>query len=156
MRTLLKTLGVCLSLFFSVSAVAAIGVYDFDEPQQRDLFNRLNEELRCPMCQNQSLADSNAPIARDLRQEVYRLITEEQADEQGVITFMLDRYGDFVLYRPRLDSRTLLLWFGPLLILLMALFALIRIVRNSKQPSDEEPLDDCHQQELDKLLGREK
>jgi cytochrome c-type biogenesis protein CcmH len=74
-------------------------------------------ELRCVMCQNQSLADSNAQIAHDLRREVLGLM-RQGLDDDGIRDFLVARYGDFVLYRPRVESKTWLLWFGPLVLLL--------------------------------------
>ena len=122
-----------LFLLFLTSANAAVDPFDFESPEQQQRFNNLTHELRCPKCQNQSVADSNAPIAQDLRREVYRLMTEEQADDQQVIDFMLARYGEFVLYTPRLEAKTLLLWFGPLILLLIAILVLIQILKKHRR-----------------------
>jgi cytochrome c-type biogenesis protein CcmH len=75
-------------------------------------FRELTKELRCPKCQNQDIADSNAPIAADLRKEIFRMLGEGK-DNQQIIDFMVDRYGDFVRYKPALNAKTALLWFGP-------------------------------------------
>ncbi|WP_236631581.1 cytochrome c-type biogenesis protein [Endozoicomonas numazuensis] len=139
-----------------VSLVANAGVienYQFESPEQQEQFFRLNEELRCPQCQNQSIADSNAPIAQDLRREVHRMIVEEQADDDTVIQFMLDRYGDFVLYKPRMDARTLALWFGPLILLLLGLLILFRILKQHRPDTKDQELDQQDKAELDKILG---
>ncbi|RML38486.1 Cytochrome c-type bioproteinsis protein CycL, partial [Pseudomonas syringae pv. maculicola] len=79
---------------------------------ERARYSELTRELRCPKCQNQDIADSNAPIAADLRKEIYRMLGEGQSN-QKIIDFMVDRYGDFVRYKPSLNARTWLLWFGP-------------------------------------------
>ncbi len=88
----------------------------FDSPEQEARFDRLTEELRCLVCQNQSLADSDAPLAQDLRREVLLMLRQGQSDEE-IKRFLVDRYGDFVLYRPPVNSSTLLLWLAPLLLL---------------------------------------
>jgi cytochrome c-type biogenesis protein CcmH len=91
-------------------------------------FHALTAELRCVQCQNQSLADSNAQIAHDLRREVLVLMQQGRSDEQ-IKQFLVERYGEFVLYRPQVESRTWLLWFGPLLLLLGGAGVLVWIVR---------------------------
>ena len=122
-------------LLFLTSANGAVDPFDFESDQHKQRFYNLTNELRCPKCQNQSVADSNAPIAQDLRQEVYRLMTEEQADDQQVIDFMLARYGEFVLYTPRLEAKTMLLWFGPLILLLIGGLVLFRILKKHRRLS---------------------
>ncbi|CEM58110.1 cytochrome c-type biogenesis protein [Xanthomonas campestris] len=91
-------------------------------------FHALTAELRCVQCQNQSLADSNAQIAQDLRREVLALMHEGGNDAQ-IRQFLVARYGEFVLYRPQVESRTWLLWFGPLLVLLLGGTAVALVVR---------------------------
>ena len=97
-------------------AQAADTPFQFDEPEQAARYQRLTEELRCLVCQNQNLADSHADLAQDLRNEVYRMITGGQTDRQ-IVDFMVARYGEFVLYRPPVSPLTWLLWFGPFLLL---------------------------------------
>ncbi|WP_257252304.1 MULTISPECIES: cytochrome c-type biogenesis protein [unclassified Endozoicomonas] len=141
-------------LLVSLSAHAGvIENYQFDSPRQQEQFFRLNEQLRCPQCQNQSIADSNAPVAQDLRRQVHRMIVEEKADDDTVIQFMLDRYGDFVLYKPRMDARTIMLWFGPLILLLLGIFILFRILKEHRPETEVEGLDEQNKAELDKILG---
>ena len=131
---LLKRCLLALFLFLSLSSVhAAIDPFDFETIEEQQRFKSLTNELRCPKCQNQSIGDSNAPIAQDLRQEVYRLMTVEQADDQQVIDFMLERYGEFVLYTPKLEAKTVLLWFGPIILLLIGGLVLIRILRKHRR-----------------------
>lgn len=120
-------------LLFLTSVHGAVDPFDFESAEQQQRFYHLTNELRCPKCQNQSVADSNAPIAQDLRQEVYRLMTEEQANDQQVIDFMLARYGEFVLYTPRLEAKTILLWFSPLILLLIGGLVLIRILKKNRR-----------------------
>ena len=109
-------------------------VYANDEPvvfQNRDLEERyylLIEEVRCLVCQNQSLADSNAPLAQDLRNEIFKMIQINKSNTE-IMEFLVKRYGDFVLYRPPLKKNTWLLWFGPFLFLIVAFFVTVHIIK---------------------------
>lgn len=104
-------------------------------------FHALTAELRCVQCQNQSLADSNAQIAQDLRREVLALMHEGRSDAQ-IRQFLVARYGEFVLYRPRVESRTWLLWFGPLLALLIGGGAVALVVRRRSAAAPALPADE--------------
>ena len=97
-------------------AHAAIDTYEFKDEGERARFRTLTEELRCPKCQNQNIADSNAPIATDLRREIFRMLEEGQCNAQ-IVDFLVLRYGDFVLYKPPVNARTYLLWYGPFALL---------------------------------------
>jgi cytochrome c-type biogenesis protein CcmH len=97
-------------------ANAAIDTYEFKDEGERARFRTLTEELRCPKCQNQNIADSNAPIATDLRREIFRMLEEGQSNAQ-IVDFLVLRYGDFVLYKPPVNARTYLLWYGPFALL---------------------------------------
>lgn len=110
---------------------AAVEVRSFDDPAKAQAYEELVRDLRCLVCQNQSLADSDADLARDLRDEVYRIIESGQTREQAS-QFLVERYGDFVLYRPPVRGMTLLLWFGPLLMVALALYVLYRIGRSRR------------------------
>ena len=107
---------VALGLTLTGAAHAAIDTYEFADDAERARFRELTQELRCPKCQNQDIADSNAPIATDLRREIYRMLGEGKSNQQ-IIDFMVDRYGDFVRYKPALTGKTSVLWFGPLALL---------------------------------------
>lgn len=107
---------VALGLTLTGAAQAAIDTYEFANDAERARFRELTQELRCPKCQNQDIADSNAPIATDLRREIYRMLGEGKSNQQ-IIDFMVDRYGDFVRYKPALTGKTSVLWFGPLALL---------------------------------------
>jgi cytochrome c-type biogenesis protein CcmH len=100
----------------------------FRDAAEEARFRALVSQLRCVMCQNQSLADSNAQIAHDLRREVLDLMREGR-DDDAIKRFLVARYGEFVLYRPRVESKTWLLWFGPALLLLAGGVVVARIVR---------------------------
>ena len=100
----------------------------FKDVAQETRFHQLTAELRCVMCQNQSLADSNAQIAHDLRREVLDLMNQGKSDAE-IKRFLVDRYGEFVLYKPDVAGNTWLLWFGPALLLLAGAAIVFRIVR---------------------------
>lgn len=108
--------------------VSAATPPQFRDAAEESRFRQLTAELRCVMCQNQSLADSNAQIAHDLRLEVLRLMREGRSDAQ-IKQFLVERYTDFVLYKPEVKPSTWLLWFGPLLVLAGGAFVLLKIVR---------------------------
>ena len=114
-------------------AQAADTPFKFADAATEQRYHKLAAELRCLVCQNQSLADSHADLAQDLRDEVYRMLNEGRTDEE-IVGFLVDRYGDFVLYRPPVSGTTSLLWFGPVLLLVGAGIAWWRIGR-AKAPA---------------------
>lgn len=103
----------------------------FTSAAEEQRFHQLLTELRCVMCQNQSLADSNAQIARDLRREVLQLMRQGKSDRE-IKDFLVARYGEFVLYRPQLETSTWLLWFGPPLVLLAGGVLVWRVLRKRR------------------------
>ena len=111
----------------------------------------ISSELRCLVCQNESLSASNAELAHDLRREIRSQIAAGKSDGE-IRDFMVSRYGDFVLYRPPLKGSTLLLWFGPLLLLLVALVAMIRYLRWRASAPEATPLTDAQRRQADRLL----
>lgn len=137
----------------TMSAQAAIDAYSFPDDRMRDRYHQLIDELRCPQCLNTNLAGSDSMIARDLRREVHRLLLEGKSNEE-ILDFMHQRYGDFILYKPRLKPGTVLLWFGPGLLLLIALVVGIRFIR-ARQVQDAELTED-DEERLKKLLGDKK
>jgi len=115
----------------------------FRDDAEEARFRALVSELRCVMCQNQSLADSNAQIAHDLRREVLALMREGRSDAE-IERFLVARYGEFVLYRPRVESKTWLLWFGPVLLLAVGGFVVARVVRRHASATAAPPAGDDH------------
>jgi len=101
----------------------------FEDAAQEERYNQLTLELRCLVCQNQNLADSDAPLAQDLRKEIHEMMVGGQSDEQ-IKAFLVDRYGDFVLYRPPMQGNTLALWVMPVLLLLIGAVVVFFAVRN--------------------------
>lgn len=129
LRAALALLG---GLWLSAGALgSAIEPYDFDTELQQKRFRALAEELRCTVCQNQSLADSDAPLAGDLRDEVFRMLQDNRSDQE-IRNFMVERYGDYVLYRPPLAGHTLLLWGGPIALLLIGLLSAVFVIRKRR------------------------
>ena len=124
----MKYLAATLLSLMAVTASAVDTEAPLETVEQQSLYRKLLEEVRCMVCQNQNLADSNAPLAQDMRRELRRMV-EEGASEADVKQFLLDRYGDFALYRPRLAPNTLLLWIGPGVILVLALGAIAAVIR---------------------------
>ncbi|MBU0654271.1 MAG: cytochrome c-type biogenesis protein CcmH [Gammaproteobacteria bacterium] len=141
-------------LLLPLPAPASIEVHQFNTPAQEALYTDLIAELRCLVCQNQNLADSNSELAQDLRGKTYEMVMAGSSHTE-IIDFMVTRYGDFVLYNPPVRQSTLLLWLGPLLFLLLGLgilFAFLR--RKSRQTS--QPLSDSDRQRAEQLLSGDK
>lgn len=132
---------------------SAVDVIEFDIESQRARYQLLSAELRCPKCQNQNLLDSNSQISIDLRQEVARLIKEGKTDRE-VKTFLVDRYGDFVLYSPPVQANTLVLWWAPVLLLGSGVLVFVLIVyRRQRQPiNDESTLNESEREKLESWL----
>jgi len=130
-----------LSLVIALStnqvSASPVDTYEFQDEVTKIRFQALSKELRCPKCQNQNLADSNSPIAADLRRELYELLQQGKADSE-IVNFMVDRYGEFVLYRPRVSQLTYVLWFGPVVLILLGIIVVIVVVR--RKPVDKKNL----------------
>lgn len=103
-----------------VLPTTAASLYPYDDPKQTAQFQHLIADLRCPVCQNQNIADSNAPLAKTLRQEVYRAVQRGQTDEH-IMRDMVARYGDFIVFNPPVKALTWVLWFGPFVFLLIGM-----------------------------------
>lgn len=125
------------ALFFFGSVVTAgpMDAFVFDSPEQEVLFNKLSGELRCLVCQNQAISDSNAGLAQDLRKEIHGMILKGKTEDE-IITFMIERYGDYVLYRPQFKPLTWMLWFGPVIAFILGLFYVVRFIREQKTTED--------------------
>jgi len=103
-------------------------IYPFVNKKQEVQFQYLLKELRCPVCQNQDLADSNADVAKDLRQEVYKMVLQNKTDEE-IISYLTMRFGDFILFKPKIKSVTFLLWFGPIIFGLIGSLVFVRSIK---------------------------
>jgi len=148
--------GALLGLFLATSAHAAIDTYEFKDEQERERYRTLTEELRCPKCQNQNIADSNAPIAMDLRQEIFRMLDEGQSNEQ-IVDYLVARYGDFVRYKPPVNAKTFLLWYGPAGLLVLGFGVLVVILvrrRRGENAPTSNTLSEAERERLAKLLDK--
>lgn len=122
-----------------------------EDPAVEQRMVRITEELRCLVCQNESLAASQADLAKDLREEVRGLIRAGKSDDE-VREFLVSRYGDFVLYRPQVKPITYLLWAGPFLLLLLGVVALVRFLRRRHRQLVDTPLSEEERRRLETLL----
>lgn len=119
---------VLILIFLITPVFAAQDFYQFATPEQHQRFEALTAQFRCLVCQNQNIAESNAGLANDLREQIYRQIQQGETDV-NIVSYLVSRYGDYVLYRPPVNSLTLGLWFGPSLLLILGLGYLIYYVR---------------------------
>ena len=137
----------------SLNANAVIETYEFSSPELEVRYKALSQELRCPKCQNQNIADSNAPISRDLRAIVHEQLEAGASDEE-IIVYLVDRYGEFVRYRPGVDNNTVWLWSAPLILLLMALTVVWLQIRGDRKISTVES-NEARARELREKYGEE-
>ena len=137
----------------SLHANAVIETYEFSTPELEVRYKALSQELRCPKCQNQNIADSNAPISRDLRAIVHEQLEAGASDEE-IILYLVDRYGEFVRYRPGVDNNTFWLWSAPLILLLMALTVVWLQIRGDRKASTVES-NEARARELREKYGEE-
>lgn len=134
-------------------SVAQVDVHQFNNPAQEAQYRAMIEELRCPKCQNQNLAGSDAPIAQDLKQKTYELVKDGQSDQQ-IRDYMSERYGDFISYRPPVRPSTWILWFMPPVLLVLALTGwLLMVRRRSQRQPKAVGLSAAEQAKLDQLLA---
>ena len=151
--TLIPIVVLLCSLLLPNTTYSQVDTFEFDTEEQQNRFRTLSDELRCPMCQNSSLSGSTGGVAEDLRREVHRMIMEGMSDSE-IIQFMFERYGDFILFRPRLTAGTVFLWFGPLLFLFIGGLFAFGIWRRARKITDSDTeLDKTQQKRLQQLLG---
>jgi cytochrome c-type biogenesis protein CcmH len=152
MKKLLTALTIVLILGSGpLQATATLESFKFADDAAEQHFKDLISELRCLVCQNQSLADSDAELAHDLRSEVYEMVQDGKSDAE-IIEFLVDRYGDFVLYNPPVKPSTYLLWFGPFALMILAGGLLLRALRKQKRTATAE-ISAADRKRLDDLLG---
>lgn len=132
-------------------AHAVIETYEFATPELQVRYQDLSEELRCPKCQNQNIADSNAPIAQDLRRLLYEQLQAGASDEE-ILDYMVARYGEFVRYRPSFDKATAALWLAPIILLLIGFMLLVMTVRRRGGAAESAPLSNAEQTQLRRLV----
>lgn len=150
-----RPLSLLAALWLGLAAFAAFGKEAAplaEDPVVEKRLLAITTELRCLVCQNQTIADSNADLANDFRREIRKLIAEGKSDQE-ILDFMVARYGDFVRYRPPVKGTTLLLWAGPAVLLIIGLTALIRYLRRRNASISDSALSPEEQKQVDALLA---
>ena len=154
----MKTFGLIVTLLcaYAVPAFAVIETYEFSDPALEERYQALSEELRCPKCQNQNIADSNAPIAKDLRKTLHQQL-EDGASDSEILDYMVARYGEFVRYRPSFGGANAVLWLAPVgLLAIGGLVLAFTIRRKAAVPATEEGLEAADRERVSELLkGRD-
>jgi cytochrome c-type biogenesis protein CcmH len=153
MKRLLAMLMLVLPLALPSSVGAADATPTDLDPVAAKRAVELSAQLRCLVCQNQTIAESNAELAVDLRRQVNEQIKAGRSDRE-IIDFMVDRYGDFVLYKPPFNLTTVLLWLGPLVLAVLAVFAFVRTLRARNRAIVQRPLTEAEQAEAKRLLAQ--
>lgn len=138
-------------LVFSANALAKDAAPTAADPALEKRVNDVASELRCLVCQNQTIADSHAELAVDLKNQVREMMAQGK-NEQDVVDYMVQRYGDFVMYRPPIKPTTMLLWFGPLVLFLLGLTVLWLSLRKRRQAISDAPLSDAEHRQAEALL----
>lgn len=142
--------------FFMVSPSDVLGkveIVEFEDQEKQALYQQMIQELRCLVCQNQNLADSNAELAVDLRRKTREMI-EQGKTRQDIVSFMVERYGEFVLYRPAFNTRNLVLWLSPVVLLIVTLWIVLRARNRGKKAVDT--FSEIDRQQVRKLLREQK
>lgn len=153
MRHLLAVIGLCLAL----PCFASIDAYQFSSPQNEALYNELIDEVRCPKCQNQTVAESDADLSQDIKDKIFEMV-EQGKNKDDILAFMIDRYGYFVHYQPPVKKTTWVLWYGPFLFLLVAVLGVFFWMRARNKAARDEPseLDEAQQARMQALLNDNK
>lgn len=136
LRISLQAICIAFCLTTTASAQSVYAEREFSDPAQEKVFKELATELRCLVCQNQNIADSDAELAQDLRREIHVMLERGDSKRQ-ILDFMVERYGEFVLYRPMFTAKTLVLWLGPLIFFLAGLVLVWRLARTSRNSAFE-------------------
>jgi cytochrome c-type biogenesis protein CcmH len=147
----MRVLLLILMLGLAAVAQAGVEVHEFDSPEQEAKYRELTEELRCTVCQNQNIADSNAELATDLRRKTYQMVREGKSKAE-IKDYMVQRYGNFVLYKPPVTAGTSLLWAGPFLFLLFGGWLLLRFIRRHRQSRRPDGIDEAQLRRAAALL----
>jgi len=153
---MLKLFITCVLMLPITTTIAKIELYQFENNDQEILYKKLSEQLRCLVCQNQNLAGSNAELAQDMRLKTYQLVSENKTENE-IIDYWISRYGDFVLYNPPFQTSTLILWLGPFILLILALYFGRNIVKDNNKSLNEKSDSDENKQAHDvvkKLLSK--
>jgi len=149
-------IGLCC-LLLSCSLWATIDAYQFSSPQTEALYNELIDEVRCPKCQNQTVAESDADLSQDIKDKIYEMV-EKGESKQAILDYMIERYGYFVHYQPPVKNSTIVLWYGPFLFLGIAVVGVLLWMRKRNQAAQSEPteLSEAQQARMQALLDEDK
>ena len=150
----MKTLLFFILLVLCFATVIAKEAQPSEDPKIEARMKALTEQLRCLVCQNETLADSHADLAEDLRKQIREQMKAGKSDQE-ILAYLTQRYGDFVLYRPPVKATTYLLWFGPFVLLIAGTAALYRYVKRRREIIEEKPLSASEKQQAEKLLNSE-
>ncbi len=142
--------GLMAFLFIACATAAPIETFKFDSRQHEQLFQKLSEGLRCLVCQNEAIAESNADLAKDLRRQVYNMIEQGKTEDQ-IKAYMVQRYGDYVLFRPPFKPLTWLLWLGPGLLFVLSIIFVLKIIRHKADKPEEDELSPAELERIKKL-----
>lgn len=152
---LIRSLAAILLLLFSVDAMAGgIELREFDDPVMEKRYRDLTASMRCPLCENQAIDDSDAPISADMRDRVYMLLQDDRSDIE-IVDHMVQRFGDYILYNPRLENRTYLLWGLPIALVLLGALVVVLMVR-ARRNASAKALSAEERARLDALINRER
>jgi len=150
---MIRLILIVILLFASAQTLARISAYEFENAEQESIYNELVDELRCLVCQNQTIAESNAELAQDMKRKTHELVMQGKSKEE-ISDFMVQRYGNFVQYKPPVTPTTYLLWTGPFIILFIGLFILLKIIRNRKVEKPRELSDNDRSRAADLLNSK--
>ncbi len=154
MKNIKPLLFIICAMFFSLQAHARFEAHEFTNERMEKDYGVLVQELRCLVCQNQNLADSNAELAQDMRLRVFKMLNEGSSREE-IVDFMVERYGDFVIYRPPVNTSTFFLWFGPLIFFVVAAIVVVTTLRRQKTSQGVAIADDEKQKKAHSILEDE-
>lgn len=152
---LIRSCAALLLLLLAASAMAGgIEVREFDDPVMEKRYRDLTASMRCPLCENQAIDDSDAPISGDMRDRVYLLLQDGQSDIE-IVDHMVQRFGEYILYNPRLENRTYLLWGLPIALVLLGTIVVVMMVR-ARRNASAKALSADERARLDALINRER
>jgi cytochrome c-type biogenesis protein CcmH len=147
-------LTVALLTLASGALAGGIEIREFDDPVMEQRYHDLTASMRCPLCENQAINDSDAPISADMRERVYQLLQDGQSDIE-IVNHMVQRFGEYILYNPRLENRTYLLWGLPLGLVLLGVVVVVMMVR-ARRNASAKALSAEERARLDALINRER
>ncbi|MEA2118939.1 cytochrome c-type biogenesis protein [Halovibrio sp. HP20-50] len=145
-------LALTMLVMASGAVAAGIELREFDDPVKEKRYHDLTSSMRCPLCENQAIDDSDAPISADMRERVYRLIEDGQSDTE-IINHMVQRFGEYILYNPRLENRTYLLWGLPFALVLLGVVIVVLMIR-ARRHASAKALSAEERQRIDALINR--